>query len=1237
MAAPRRSSLRHQLLASPVPVFVVAGSGDVIAANEAALRLSARPAGALSGLRFSELFDLEGATPDASWSNGVPPPSMGPIRGRMRVSDQRFTEVELSTAADDGGAGEVACFVVPTHDEGVVRRHLTLAQRCAAEITSVKALPQVLETVVRLMVDAAGADHATITLRDQEAEAFVVQHEYPPSGEKSFVGERIPIRNHPVQQGIVTRRERVVVSDLAGHPILTESSKVAELVERLGIKSMAVFPMVCRNHVIGTISADSMSQTRTFSGDELEMFETVAKQAAIAIDNAKLLGQARTYEKLYSDAYSAFSLERVAAAILEGIRERIVCQTASVQMIVDGRRVLLASHGFDKARASPKLLGSIEHDPIVHEIVETRKLRVIADTSREPRWHAEETQNVRSWVGLPLVFGEKPLALVTVDHSEAGFYHSLANPEDPLRERLESFAQRAAVDLQEAFHFDAAQYHVRSVALIDRVAECVGRTLDTTTLLSDVTREIAQRMPCDRCVAFLLEGNGETRALVPKASWPAVPISELTALVVPTTIADAASPSLDALLRESPVVVNNFVDPLEARRYAVTSELSPGVQSAIAVPIVSSNRILGVLTASRSQANSFDQHSRALLETLARHTGVAVERNTGLTLVQNFGEQILKATGMKSVLEAIVSGAMRLTNTDSGVIFTLDDKGTAIVDRFAPPGSYHPAPRLAEEHGVTRRVIRDRDLVEIVDIADAPDVNPELKVRFRSMFAFPLILTVDHAASTDELRDRVVGVLYLNGHQPRGLSATERAFVKTLASQAAVVVQRTRLDAQVHESEAIYHSLVDQISQAVFRKDRESRFTSANKAFCDTLQLPISDVIGSTDSRFYPEAMAEGFVRDDQWVMANRRPLEKDESHHVIGQADRKTVHVVKTPVIDRGEVTGVQAIFWDVTEERAMQARYRALVEQSPDGIVVHKNRLVTMANPAALKLFGAASIEALRGRDIVSFVHPDDQALAEQWLDRISRQEPADPVEMRLVCRDRFIEVGVHARLLPGQAEVQVVFHDLTRVNTLLAEMHHRVRRALHVVASQLSDEEDDAADHSTLTRVFRALRSRINAISALHGLLQRQRGAGAVPMGDYLSLLTDNVRQCYQPRCPIQCGVSAGSLYLDEGMALRIGLMVAELVANSALHAFAGRPGGRIEVKLERNGTRHTLTVSDDGCGFVPSTNRGNGICGLRLVDELVQYDLKGRLDIGAGEPWGTVVKIEFDWTESAAQHG
>lgn len=143
------------------------------------------------------------------------------------------------------------------------------------------------------------------------------------------------------------------------------------------------------------------------------------------------------------------------------------------------------------------------------------------------------------------------------------------------------------------------------------------------------------------------------------------------------------------------------------------------------------------------------------------------------------------------------------------------------------------------------------------------------------------------------------------------------------------ITERRQAEERLRTSEALYHSLVESLPQNIFRKDAQGRFTFVSQQFCSTLGLKPAEVLGKTDSDFFPPELAQKYQADDQKVMQSRKILETVEEHCAPGH-EKTHVQVVKIPIYDdAGKCMGIQGIYWDITERRRHEEALRASEER--------------------------------------------------------------------------------------------------------------------------------------------------------------------------------------------------------------------------------------------------------------------------------------------------------------------
>ncbi len=219
------------------------------------------------------------------------------------------------------------------------------------------------------------------------------------------------------------------------------------------------------------------------------------------------------------------------------------------------------------------------------------------------------------------------------------------------------------------------------------------------------------------------------------------------------------------------------------------------------------------------------------------------------------------------------------------------------------------------------------------------------------------------------------------------------------------VTARKLAEEQLRTSEMLYHSLVEELPQNIFRKDDRERFIFANSRFCQTVDRPLHEILGLTDFDLFPPELARKYQADDQRVMREGQTIRETE-RNVTPDGTTHWVDVIKTPLREAsGAVTGTQCIFWDVTERKRLQDALayerdllQALLDHSPDIIYFKdpQSRFVKVGRALARR-FQVADPEELVGKssfdllqpDLARTVHAEEQALLQSGEPIINQVE--------------------------------------------------------------------------------------------------------------------------------------------------------------------------------------------------------------------------------------------------------
>jgi two-component system, sensor histidine kinase and response regulator len=291
------------------------------------------------------------------------------------------------------------------------------------------------------------------------------------------------------------------------------------------------------------------------------------------------------------------------------------------------------------------------------------------------------------------------------------------------------------------------------------------------------------------------------------------------------------------------------------------------------------------------------------------------------------------------------------------------------------------------------------------------------------------------------------------------------------------------------ESEAFYHSLVETLPQNIFRKDLEGRHTFANSRYCETLGLPLDQILGRTNADLFPPDLAAKYTADDERVARTGETHDVVEIHQTPTR--RLFVQVIKTPVrSENGRIIGVQGIFWDVTERKVIEEQLQherellgALLDACPDAIYFkdRSSRMLKVSASMARRCGLADPADAVGktdadffGADHATEAFEDEQRIMRTGEPIISKMER----ENWLDGRERWVITTKMPLRDPSGAIVGTVgvSRDITELKE--AEAALAVARDQALEASRLKSQ--------FLANMSHEIRTPLNAVVGMAGLL-------------------------------------------------------------------------------------------------------------------------------------------------------
>ncbi|MDK1386529.1 AAA family ATPase [Sinorhizobium sp. 8-89] len=213
---------------------------------------------------------------------------------------------------------------------------------------------------------------------------------------------------------------------------------------------------------------------------------------------------------------------------------------------------------------------------------------------------------------------------------------------------------------------------------------------------------------------------------------------------------------------------------------------------------------------------------------------------------------------------------------------------------------------------------------------------------------------------------------------------------------------------------------------------------------------------------------------------------------------------------------------------------------------------------------------------------------------------------------------------KLIAAQAAISLENASLDEKESLLREVHHRVKNNLQLISSLLNLQASRVND-SKMAELFQDSRNRVRSMALVHENLYRAGNFARISMANHLKTLCAHLARAYGTReKSVALNVDVDEVDLDLDSAVSCGLIVNELVSNALKHAYPAVSRGQVSVALSvRQPTHYELVVEDDGAGLREGWESAETL-GLQLVKDLVDQ-LRGSMTVETGV--GTRFLITF----------
>jgi len=325
------------------------------------------------------------------------------------------------------------------------------------------------------------------------------------------------------------------------------------------------------------------------------------------------------------------------------------------------------------------------------------------------------------------------------------------------------------------------------------------------------------------------------------------------------------------------------------------------------------------------------------------------------------------------------------------------------------------------------------------------------------------------------------------------------------------------------------------------------------------------------------------------------------------------------------GQVYALKGIVQDISEKVSKEIELDSFFEVSIDLMCIANDQgYFIKLSPSWENLLGH-SIEELCLNPFMHFIHPDDIEKTYAEMNRLNDGELTINFENRYRCKNgEYVTLSWNAtpntttgliycttRDVTKQKEIEnQLISSIHEKETLLKEIHHRVKNNLQVISSLLSLQAKMNTKNKGLSNLYEDSMNRIKSMSALHELFYQSLNTNQIDFKDYINkLIVDLILSFKGENHDLKVKIDVKDIFINLDTAVPLGLIINEIITNSLKHGIQNGEEGEIYISISKSKNKHfTLKIGDNGIGF--KEKKGAESMGLSLIHDLSEQ-LEGNI--------------------------
>ena len=565
---------------------------------------------------------------------------------------------------------------------------------------------------------------------------------------------------------------------------------------RLPVSSLFI-PIITGDQSLGLLLLDNFNTTAAFKAEDEALLVSLAQQVALSLDNLRLVqttqeraGQLQSLNTASASLTASLSSGQLVNALLDQLKPIIPYDTATLWLRDKDRLSVASARGFPDSDERLGLSISVSDSALFKEMAQTGQPILVRDVREDSRFPPLEAPRL-SWLGIPMISKGELVGALAVEKWQANFY-----TQDQTQVGL-TFASQSAVSLDNARLYEdsvgrATELDQRSrrLSTLYRFTSALTGLLDTDQILNLATDELLKSLNARRVSLVTFERG--------RALWKLSAPRSRTKLPKPLP----HTPIFDRL-RESLGIFNTDNVRNEPDLVPLAEMIGEDTTALLVLPLGSEQFLTALVFIQLIGDERFGVNELEIARTLSNQATIAIENarlyQSSVRTADRFA--ILNETSSsfsananaQEIYSAVHKSAERLMPLDSFVITLLDAETNEIDPVYLmEQGKRLKGERVPLGQGISSEVIKSSKPLLLSTSGEADELDSmkvgEEEGDTQSIVAVPMIVG-----------GRALGMLSAQSYQLGIYSEEDVQVLGTLANQAIVAIQNSRLLAQTQE------------------------------------------------------------------------------------------------------------------------------------------------------------------------------------------------------------------------------------------------------------------------------------------------------------------------------------------------------------------------------------------------------------------------------------------------------